>query len=316
MEDTRKHDLVIVGAGPAGLTAAIYATRSLLDTVVLEQTTIGGQVVQTNDIDNYPGVPNTTGFELMDLMSKQAKDLGAKLEVDPLLSISHDEKSGTFALTTGSGSYEARSVIYAGGANPRRAGFVGEDQYAGKGVSYCATCDGMFYRGKQVFVIGGGTSAAAEALFLTHFASKVTILVRKDHMRAQAALVEELNNNEKVEIRYRTTVQAVSGGDLLQSITLRNEDTLKETTETFAEGTFGVFVFVGYNPASQVLGDLVERTPGGAIITDDRMRTKTDGLFVAGDVRDTPLRQIVTAAADGALAATSAASYLGRPLEG
>lgn len=316
MTEARKHDLVIVGAGPAGLTAALYATRSLLDAVVLEQTTIGGQVVQTTDIDNYPGVPNTTGFELMDLMAKQARDLGAKIEVDPLLSISHDDKSGLFELSTGTGSYEARSVIYAGGATPRRAGFVGEESFAGKGVSYCATCDGMFYRGKQVFVIGGGTSAAAEALFLTRFASKVTILVRKDHMRAQAALVEELNNNEKVEIRYRTTVQAVSGGDLLQSITFRNEDTMKETTETFAEGTFGVFVFVGYNPASQVLGNLVETTPGGAIITDERMRTKTDGLFAAGDVRDTPLRQIVTAAADGALAATSAASYLGRPLEG
>lgn len=316
MAEPIKHDLVIVGAGPAGLTSAIYATRSLLDAVLLEQSTIGGQVQLTTDIDNYPGVPNTTGYELMAAMERQARDLGAQIDMTQITGLTHDDETGLFQIATSTQDYVAKSVIFAGGATPRHAGFDGEERFGGHGVSYCATCDGMFYRGKRVFVIGGGTSAAAEALFLTRFASQVDILVRKDHMRAQAALVEQLKANDKVTIHYNTAVQAVDGGDLLSSITLRNTETGELKTQTFDEGSFGVFVFVGYNPASQALGELVELDPSGAVITDERMATKTPGLFVAGDVRHTPLRQIITAAADGAIAASSAASYLGRPLEG
>ena len=207
-------------------------------------------------------------------------------------------------------------VIVSAGAQPRKAGFVGEERYAGHGVSYCATCDGMFYRGKQVFVIGGGNSAAEEALFLTRFASKVTVVVRKDHLRAQASVVSELERSEKVELLLMTSIVEVGGGELPSSITFRDNATGETRVETYEEGSFGVFVLVGRVPESGLLRGLVELDESGYAVTDERMATTTPGLFVAGDVRRKPLRQIVTAASDGAVAATSVAAYLGHPVEG
>ena len=315
MATTEYHDLVIIGSGPAGLSASIYATRAMLDAITIEQTTIGGQVITTNEIDNYPGVPNTTGFELMDLMEKQARDLGAQIVMDNIVSIEKDQASGIFTIVGGSASYTAKAVIFATGATPRHAGFENEDKFAGRGVSYCGTCDGMFYRGKHVFAIGGGNTAVEDALFLTRFADKVTMVVRKDHFRAQPALIKRLEENEKVNIRYQTSIVKVDGNQLLNEVTFRNNVTGEQTTEKFDEGSFGIFVFVGQQPASEVLGDLVDKVANGAIITDEHMATKTEGLFVAGDVRATPLRQIITAAADGAIAATSASSFLGIPVD-
>ena len=309
-------DLVIVGGGPAGLSAAIYAQRALLDTVTLEQEAVGGQVILTSEIDNYPGVPHTDGFTLVDAMQRQAEDLGAKIVMENVEHIARDEETGLFEVRTPSHIYIAKAVIVAGGATPRKAGFEGEDRFGGHGVSYCATCDGMFYRGKQVFVVGGGNSACEEALFLTRFASHVTLIVRKDHLRAQAVVGKQIEESDKVTVRYLTSIVKVDGNQLLKSITFRNNETGEETTETFDEGSFGVFVFVGRVPASQLLGDLVEIDPAGYVITDDDMATRTPGLFAAGDVRRKPLRQIITAASDGAIAATSVSAYLGHPVAG
>ena len=316
MPDATPKDLVIVGGGPAGLSAAIYAQRSLLDAVTLEREALGGQVILTSEIDNYPGLPHTDGFTLSDAMRAQAENLGAQIVMDPVSAIEHDPETGRFHVAASSASYDAAAVILATGARPRRAGFEGEERFAGRGVSYCATCDGMFYRGKHVFVVGGGNSAAEEALFLARLASKVTVIVRKDHLRAQTAIVRELENNEKVELRLLTSIVAIDGDDLPSSLTLRDNATWATHVETYEEGSFGVFVLVGRDPETELVRGLVDVDDAGYVVTDEHMATRTPGLFVAGDARAKPLRQIVTAAADGAVAATSAAAYLGRPVEG
>ena len=316
MPDATPKDLVIVGGGPAGLSAAIYARRSLLDAVTLEREALGGQAILTSEIDNYPGLPHTDGFTLSDAMRAQAEDLGAQIVMDPVSSIARNQETGRFDVVTSSARYDAATVILAAGARPRHAGFDGEQRFAGHGVSYCATCDGMFYRGKHVFVIGGGNSAAEEALFLSRLASKVTLIVRKDHLRAQAAVVRELEQNEKVELRLLTSIVALDGGDLPSSVTFRDNATGSTHVETYEEGSFGVFVLVGRDPETELVRGLADVDDAGYVVTDERMATRTPGLFVAGDARVKPLRQIVTAASDGAVAATSAAAYLGLPVEG
>lgn len=316
MSEATTRDLTIVGAGPAGLSAAIYAQRSLLDTVVLEQESVGGQIILTSEVDNYPGVPHTDGFSLSDAMRKQAEDLGATITMDRVSRIAYDGQSKTFVVEGDQGAYTSKTVILAGGATPRHAGFEGEETFSGRGVSYCATCDGMFYRNKQVFVVGGGNSAAEEALFLTRFASKVTMVVRKDHLRAQASVARELQNNPKVEVRFNTSIVKLEGDQLPTQVTFRNNVSQELTTETFEAGSFGVFVFVGRVPATALIADLADLDERGYVVSNERMETRTPGLFVAGDIRQKPLRQIITAASDGAVAATSVAAFLGQPIEG
>ncbi len=313
MGEHSMRDLVIIGAGPAGLSAAIYAQRALLDNVVLEQEAVGGQVILTTDVDNYPGLAHTDGFTLVDAMKAQAEDLGAQIVMDNVTGVQRQE-DGTFVVTTSSGTIATKTVILAGGATPRPAGFEGELRYSGHGVSYCATCDGMFYRGKTVYVIGGGNSACEEALFLTRFASKVILVVRKDHLRAQAVVGRQIEENEKIEVRYLTSVVALEGGELPTTITLRDNATGETHDEVYEEGAFGVFVFVGRIPASELVAEQVECDALGYVIADESMATSVPGLFAAGDVRVKPLRQIVTAASDGAIAATSVSAYLGHPV--
>lgn len=314
MSDALK-DLVIIGGGPAGLTAAIYAQRALLDAVTLEKEAFGGQVILTNEIDNYPGLPHTDGFTLTDAMQRQAVDLGATVMMEQVTSVARND-DGTFAVTAPDHVYHTKAIILAGGATPRHAGFEGEDRFGGRGVSYCATCDGMFYRGKEVFVIGGGNSACEEALFLTRFADKVTVVVRKDHLRAQASVAKRIEENEKVVVRFNTSIVSISGNDLPSAITFRDNVTKETHVEDREEGSFGIFVFVGRNPASELVKDLVDLDDRGYVITNERMETRTPGLFCAGDVCQKALRQIVTAASDGAIAANSVAAYLGQPVEG
>ena len=313
MSDSKVLDLIIIGGGPAGLSAAIYAKRALLDTVVLEQEALGGQVIITSEIDNYPGVPHTDGFTLTEAMRSQAADLGADIRMECVRSIERDDNE-LFHVMSDQQEYVSKTVILAGGATPRHAGFAGEEDYAGRGVSYCATCDGMFFRGREVFVVGGGNSAAEEALFLTRFAKKVTMIVRKDHMRAQASVIQQIEQSDKADVRYQTAVAKVDGDNGITKVTFRNTSDDSEYVEEFAQGV-GVFVFVGRVPATELIADLVDLTPVGYVSADERMATKTPGLFVAGDVRDKPLRQIVTAASDGAVAATSAAAFLGHPVD-
>ncbi|WP_417228787.1 NAD(P)/FAD-dependent oxidoreductase [Thermophilibacter sp.] len=310
------HDLVIVGGGPAGLSAAIYASRSLLDAVTLEREALGGQVILTSEIDNYPGVPHADGFSLVDAMRTQAEELGATIVMDPVSAIERDPVSGVFHVSGATAAYEAKAVVAALGARPRVAGFKGETDFTGRGVSYCATCDGMFYRNKHVFVIGGGNSAAEEALFLSRLASTVTMVVRKDHLRAQKALLAELEASERVEISYETSLLEVFGDALPHTLRFRDNRSGKTYEETYEEGSFGIFVLVGREPQTELLRGLVELDESGYAVTDERMATSTPGLFVAGDARRKPLRQIVTAVSDGAVAATSAAAYLGLPVEG
>lgn len=312
MGNDTMHDLVIIGAGPAGLSAAIYAERALLDTVTLEHEAVGGQVILTSEIDNYPGVPHTDGFTLVDAMRRQAEDLGATIVMQDAQRIERVDDG--FVVRCAEGDHATKTVIIAGGATPRHAGFEGEERFSGHGVSYCATCDGMFYRGKLVYVIGGGNSACEEALFLTRFASKVVIVVRKDHLRAQASVARQVEENEKIEVRYLTSVVELKGEQLPTAITLRNNETGETYDETYEEGAFGVFVFVGRVPASVLVGDMDVCDKLGYVVTDENMATAVPGLFAAGDVRGKPLRQVVTAASDGAIAATSVSAYLGHPV--
>lgn len=307
------YDLVIIGGGPAGLAAAIYASRSLLSYVLIEKEAPGGQVLLTSEVDNYPGVPHADGYSLVEAMRSQAVELGADIRIERADAVRR-LTDGSFEVETTDTCYRARSVIVAGGASPRQAGFAGEGRFAGHGVSYCATCDGMFFRGKEVFVVGGGNSAAEEALFLTRLASAVHVVVRKDHLRAQDALVRQLEDNPKVDVLLETTVVGIDGDALPDTITLRDERTGERRSMSFEPGGFGVFVFVGRDPQSGLLRDLVELDERGYVVAGESGATRTPGLFVAGDVREKPLRQIVTAVSDGAEAAMAAASYLGRPV--
>lgn len=304
------HDLLIIGGGPAGLSATIYATRAGLDSLTIEQGAFGGQITTTDEVDNYPGIEGVNGGELGTRLQEHAEHLGAAFAYDTIEDVTRNE-DGTFTASGYDGTYTAKTLIYAAGATPRKAGFAGEDEFRGRGVSYCATCDGMFYTGKRIFVIGGGSSACEEAVFLSRFASEVTLIVRKDHLRAVNSVVKQVETNEKIEVRYLTTLTGVSGETLPTTLTFRDNGTGDTHEETYEPGSFGIFVSVGHEPLTKLVEGLVDLANDRSIVTKDDMSTKTPGLFVAGDVRKKPLRQVITAAADGAVAATSAALYLG-----
>ena len=302
-------DTVIIGGGPAGLSAAIYAGRASLRAVVIEQGMPGGQIATTDEIENYPGIPSISGAELGLKFQEHAEKFGASIAYGSVERIDRND-DGSFTVSYGSEAATAPTVIYTGGAIPRAAGFAGEDAFRGRGVSYCATCDGMFYRNKHVFVIGGGNSACEEALFLTKFASQVTMIVRRDRFRAPKGVSDRVMAHDKIDVRFNTRIVAADGDALLSSVTFEDTVTSERHTETYEEGSFGIFVFAGYAPQTDLVAGLVELGPSGGVVTDERMRTKTPGLFCAGDVREKPLRQVVTAVSDGAVAAVSAYDYL------
>ena len=303
-------DVAIIGGGPAGYAAAIYTARANLSTTVIEQGMSGGQIATTNEVENYPGIPLLSGVELGERFQQHAEGLGAQVEWSMVTGIDYDADASLFTVHHDTGETIARSVIACMGATPRPAGFVGEDAYRGRGVSYCATCDGMFFRGKQVFVIGGGNAACEEALFLSDIASNVTIVLRRDQFRAPDGVVQKVLAKDNISVRYQTSIVALSCEAMPTTITFKDNATVETHTETFEPGSFGIFVFTGTQPHTELVEHLVDLAPDGGIVTDDSMATRTPGLFAAGDIRSKRLRQVVTAVSDGAIAATSAYAFL------
>ena len=309
MAESTSYDLTIIGGGPAGYTAALYAARASLSTLVLEQGMPGGQIATSDMVENYPGIPHISGAELGDKMREHAEEAGSVTEYTMVNELTRRE-DGTFSIETDDGLFTSPAVIVATGATPRPAGFEGEEAFKGRGISYCATCDGMFYRGKDVFVIGGGNSACEEALYLSHIAKSVTMVVRRDQFRASRGMVQRLTSQPNVTVRFSTSITAVSGGSLLNEISFRDNVTGDVHSESYPEGSFGIFVFTGNDPVTDLVKPYVELGAGQAVVTDENMATRTPGLFCAGDIRVKRLRQVITAASDGAIAATSAYHYL------
>lgn len=304
------YDVVILGAGPAGLSAALYAGRARLSTLVIEKGQDGGQITQTSEIENYPGsLEEESGPTLIDRMSAQVKRFGAERVMDTIQSV---ELEGEIKkINCVKETYSAKTVIIATGASPMFIDCPGEKEFTGKGVSYCATCDAAFFEDFEVYVVGGGDSAVEEALYLTKFARKVTIVHRRDQLRAAKSIQEKAFDNPKVAFMWDSVIKELKGDGLLESMVVENVKT-KELTEVLAaeeDGTFGVFVFIGFKPQTALFADQVTME-NGYIMTDDNMKTNVPGVFAAGDLRVKSLRQVVTAAADGAIAAVQAEKFL------
>lgn len=308
-------DTLIIGAGPAGLTAAIYANRALMNVCVIEQGVVGGQTAITDIIDNYPGLPNLSGPELGERMKAHAESLGVHVTLDAITALSQDNITKVFSAKGLSKTYEARSVILATGGNPRMAGFLNEERFKGHGVSYCATCDAMFYRDKVCYVVGGGNAACQEADFLTKFASKVYLCVRRGELRATKGIADRVIASEKITILYNTRVVGLEGETLPEKIVLEDTRNGMRREESYEAGSFGVFVFIGNDANTELVKDLADLDERGCLITNPFMETNVSGLYGAGDVRKKELLQIVTACADGAQAATSAALYVGNAFD-
>lgn len=304
------YDLLILGGGPAGLSAAIYAGRAKLNTLIIEKDELGGQVNKTFEISNYPGARNSNGPKLMGEMRQQAEDFGVNFVSAEVTSV--ELEGDVKVLKTEQGAFKGRAVVIATGASPRKLGFKGEIEYTGRGVAYCSTCDGEFFDGLEVFVIGAGFAAAEEAMFLTKFATKVTVIAREPEFTCAKSIADKVLAHPKVEVKFNTEILEASGEDMVNYAKFINNQT-GETFEYHAkkeDGAFGIFVFVGYAPQSELFKGHLELDRYGYIITNENMETNKPGVYVAGDLRPKQLRQIVTAVADGAIAATAAEKYV------
>ena len=303
------YDVVVVGGGPAGLTAAIYLARARYRVLVLEKEQFGGQITITHEVVNYPGIGKISGKELTETMRRQAEAFGAEFLMTEAesLNVNDDVK----VVHTSRGDFQCLGILLTTGAHPRTIGFKGEEEHKGHGVAYCATCDGEFFTGKEVYVIGGGFAAAEEGVFLTKFARHVTILVRGDDFTCATTVAEQAKKHEKITVIYNTVVEEVNGENGLNYIRYKNTKT-GETTEYHTEhgDTFGVFVFAGYSPDTELVKDIAKLNEYGYVITDSSQKTTIDGLYAAGDVCIKPLRQVVTATGDGAIAATELEKYV------
>lgn len=306
------YDVVIIGAGPAGLSAGLYAARAKLKTVILEKEKPGGQIATTDEVANYPGsIEHATGPSLVERMVSQCEEFGAERVKDAVTRF--DFEGNPKVIHTESGAvYYAKSVIIATGATPKKIGCSGEAELTGKGVSYCATCDADFFTDLEVFCVGGGDTAVEEAMYLTKFARKVTLVHRRDEFRAAKSIIEKAKKNEKVDYLMDSVVEEIYGDGILEGIKVKNMKT-GEITDIPAheeDGTMGVFVFIGYDPATSLFKGSLNMDTSGYLITDETMRTNIPGVFAAGDVRQKQLRQVVTATADGAIAAVMAEKYI------
>jgi thioredoxin reductase (NADPH) len=297
-------DIVVVGAGPAGLTAALYAGRSRLSVLLVEMMMPGGWAAMTDVIENYPGAGAVKGADLAARMAEQAVEVGAELATATVKGIGRDREE--FLVRTGAGEHRTRSVIVASGSDFRKLGVPGELELAGHGVSYCATCDGPFFQGRKIAVVGGGDSALQEALYLTKFAEKIYLIHRRDDVRAVPVLAERVDAHEKIECLCSTVVERINGEEAVESVDLASTKTGEKRTIEVA----GVFLFIGLEPRTAFLGDLVDLDDRGFILTDDQMKTSARGVLAAGDCRAKLLRQVSTAVGDGATAAFAAQLYL------
>jgi thioredoxin reductase (NADPH) len=299
--------VIVIGSGPAGFAAAIYAARSQLEPLVIAGPALGGQVAISSEIGNYPGFPeDIAGAELAQLMQKQAERFGARLEMDIVTGV--DLFTRPFKVSLYGGEKEAQALIICSGASPRKLGVPGEEEFSGRGVSYCATCDGFFYMGKEIVMVGGGDAAVEEAMFLTRFASKVTVIHRRDQLRAEKLLQDRAFRNEKIEFLWDTIVTEIVGENSVTGVQVRN---VKTGEEQFFP-TQGVFIAIGYVPNTGFLGGQLEMTDSGYVITDDDQRTSVKGVWAAGDVCDWSYRQIATSVGAGCKAAIEVEHYIAR----
>ena len=299
------YDIIIVGAGPAGLTAGIYARRASKKVLILEAMSYGGQIINTLDIENYPVNPHISGYDFATNLYNQTKDLGAEIVFEKVIDIK--DNGDTKEVTTTKNTYKSKTIILATGAENRKLRLENEDELLGKGVSYCATCDGGFYKGKNVAVVGGGNTALEEAIYLTDIANKVYLIHRRDEFRADNALVEELKNKSNIEFIYNSNVTKLNADKKLQSIEITDNNGNVKTIEVS-----GIFIAVGRVPENQNFARIINLDEAGYVIAKEDCHTNVEGIFVAGDNRVKSLRQLVTATSDGAIAATEAIKYINK----
>lgn len=295
-------DLLIVGAGPAGLTAALYARRSGLSVSVLDKGAYGGQIAETSEVENYPAILSITGFDFASRLYEQVKGLGTEFLFEEV--IGADLKSPVKTIATATGSHQSKTVILANGAKRRKLEVEGEDTFRGRGVSYCATCDGAFFRGQDVAIVGGGNTALEDALYLSNTCRSVTLIHRRDAFRGERHLVEAVTRRENLKILYNSTVQAIQGDERVHSLSLLVDGAPRQLEVA------AVFIAVGFQPDNGLYADQLPLDQTGYFVADESCTTPLKGVYVAGDCRVKPLRQIVTAASDGAVAAFQAAAYL------
>lgn len=304
------YDVIIIGGGPAGLSAGLYAGRARLSTLMIEKLTEGGQIVTTNEVENYPGgIEHESGPSLVERMVEQCKKFGVETLKATVTDVQLEGDVKT--ITAGGQEYQGKTVMVASGANPRPIGCIGEKSFVGQGVSYCATCDGAFFEDLDIYVVGGGDSAVEEALYLTRFGRKVTIIHRRDELRAAKYLQEQAFANPKIDFIWDSTVVEIGGDEVVQRMVVENLKTGEKTEIVASEedGAFGIFVFVGLIPNSQIFEGKLDME-GGYIPTNEDMETNIKGVYAIGDIRVKTLRQVVTAAADGAIAAIMADKYI------
>lgn len=305
----RIYDVIIIGGGPAGLSAGIYAGRAKLDVLLLEKAVPGGQIRITDEVVNYPGILSTTGAGFGEKAAEQAKNFGVEFATEEVIGMDFSGKIKTIKTT--SGEYKTLAVVIATGASPRKLGFPGELEYAGRGVAYCATCDGEFFTGLLVFVVGAGFAAAEEAMFLTKYASKVTVIAREPDFTCAKSIGDKVKAHPKIEVKFHTELIEATGDSQLRHAKFKNNETGEITEYHAPDGdTFGIFVFVGYAPETQLFKGVIDLDPAGFIPTNEDLMSNVEGVYAAGDIRPKKLRQVVTAVADGAIAATNIEKYV------